>query len=129
MKAGKRLHIFERPGFRNSGKYLYSPAYPKLLFPKELRGKKFSPEDFVANLSDWSKGEKGPSYCFVSRDGTSRYEARLQMDEKQHYVNLDYAVKYGRSTTQATAPDGPGQVRSLDQSHADEDVLEGVDNP
>ena len=113
----------------DSGKYLYSPAYPKLLFPKELRGKKFSPEDFVANLSAWSKGEKGPSYSFVSRDGTSQYEARLQMDEKQHYVNLDYAVKYGSDTTQATAPDGARQVRSLDQSHKDGNVLEGADNP
>ena len=44
----------------DSGKYLYSKAYPKLLFPKELRGKKFSPEDFVTELTAWSKGEKGP---------------------------------------------------------------------
>ena len=91
----------------DSGKYLYSTAYPRLLFPKELRGKKFDTGDFVEQLKAWAKGEKGPKYWFTSKDGTSHYEAWLVMDEKQHYVNLEYVEKFDK----AQRPSAPTPVQ------------------
>jgi len=108
----------------DSGKYLYSKAYPKLLFPKVLRGKKFSPEDFVAQMTAWSKGEKGPKYWFTSRDGNSHYEAWLEMDQYKHYVNLDYVEKFHRKKIQTASPEGQRQGEGVDPEQGDESVRE-----
>jgi hypothetical protein len=108
----------------DSGKYFYSNAYPRLLFPKELRGKKFSAEDFTENLEAWSKGEKGPKYWFTSRDGNSHYEAWLQMDEKKHYVNLEYVEKFDRTKTQKGAVEIPQLGKSVGLEEGDEAVQE-----
>jgi hypothetical protein len=116
----------------DSGKYLYSAAYPRLLFPKELRGKKFDTGDFVEQLKAWAKGEKGPKYWFTSKDGTSHYEAWLMMDEKQHYVNLEYVEKFDKAQRQSAQVQRPiekedtgiqGEVAD-DELVEDDDVVE-----